>query len=379
MLESPSTQNYQIHQVHTIAEAKTFLTRVEGIQDPSKHAFMFDLDNMLVKTKDVSLGGDQWFRYMFGKFRAFLSDSISMALAKLIPIYNKAHVYVPVQPVEQETVELIKALQDKGCVVFANTSRGADINGPTQRQMQEIGVDFNRGVFKDRVIWFNDDRSKPQAIINGVLHCSGGSNKGACLVSMLNHFGLDLQSMAFFDDKRAYIDNVIDALQAHSLYQSIQFVGFEYLHCLEEIKHVDWPVSLKQYEKLGITLSDDEARALIHQEDSKRQEMYLRPKGQGQAVLFTQNEQVKKALKELGIKHKAEFENFFDGTRGFSVRVRCHNPAELADVTGQLLSRGIRVLSKEDYVEMQNRKLEAFMGQAKEGQLDVRMNPVALR
>ena len=184
-----------------------------------------DLDNTLVKMID-DRGRDQWFDAMinYAKARGVPPE---LATAKILQLYFSLHLEKNLQLTEVDAHELIIHLQAAGKKVIALTLRSLPLKDRTVQQLAQLNIAFSKIIPHDEVAieGFKDAR-----YAHGILFCSG-NNKGDVLMRFLDQQGHAPRSIIFVDDKKKYLDMV----QKHAHERKIEFLGFRYGGCDEEV------------------------------------------------------------------------------------------------------------------------------------------------
>lgn len=242
-----------IHEIQNIKEALSF------IKEDS--CLIYDLDKTIFDTAQY-LGGDNWFRdHLSGHVKE--GKSFKDALHLTLPIYLEVQKKSKVEPVEENTVQLIADLQKKH-TSFALTSRDGQLSEATLSQLKSLGLSFNQDLFENQRLEIN--AQEHQELLGGVIFCAGGRNKGMCLEKVFEHLDWKPKHIVFIDDVRDYLANVEKMAEKHD----ITFTGLRYGYADVRPQSHNDKVAQKQLELYQNPLrSDEEAIALIRAQTRK--------------------------------------------------------------------------------------------------------------
>lgn len=185
-------------------------------------------------------GGDMWASYEITK----LVDegyTFKDALAQILPFYFKLTHHVEVKPVEPNTPQIIKQLQDAGITVIACTVRSIQISDRTVAQLKAIGIDLAHSAFGYGEILAHDFS---YCYKDGVIFCSSfcpqdslfftDSNKGTVLKYILEHFEHTPTKVIVIDDREKYLHQIKSVL-----HPDVEFIGIRYGHLDEKVANFD--------------------------------------------------------------------------------------------------------------------------------------------
>lgn len=198
------------------------------IVDVHKHSVdqqtlvLFDLDQTVFEvTGHVH---EHWFSHMLNHARMLGHDDES-ALKTVVPLYCNEMSQAPaVIPVEPETVDVIRQLQTRGFSVIGLTARGTELISSTQKQLNNIGVNFDLTKIAPHNLIIPMTRGN--AIFeHGILFC-GPNNKGDALKALLDAVAYKPTKIVFIDDKEHHLKSVMNMAQQ----RGIDFVGIRYSH-----------------------------------------------------------------------------------------------------------------------------------------------------
>ncbi len=190
---------------------------------------IFDIDNTIGKPP-TELGSDQWF---YAKVKQFelagknIDEAIQLTLPELFHI--QFHSWM--EPVEKDTVQVIKNLQDKGVTVIALTARSLELTQRTIEQLHRMGVYFTKTDPYECPLTHGHGHGKAGLYIDGIIF-SGNHSKGEMIVSWFNQIDYRPKKIIFVDDKLKNVESVEKAL--HN--RDYPFIGIRYGHEDELVK-----------------------------------------------------------------------------------------------------------------------------------------------
>lgn len=219
-------------------------------------ALVWDIDNTILETNQL-LGSDQWFAHFISEKLKNMSidEAVQEALKVYVPVQQKTAIKV----VEPEVIDLIHKAQQRDKVTFCLTSRGDYIEKATIEQLDQLGLNFNQGVFKDKRYCLFEETQR--TLSHGIIFAEGGRNKGKCLQKTLELLGsYKPKRIVMIDDKLSYLENV----QQVCAKLEIEFVGLRYGYLDEKIARLNVDIVKMQLEKYNHPiLSDEEAQVLV--------------------------------------------------------------------------------------------------------------------
>lgn len=191
-----------------------------------------DIDNTILRpTKVEDLGSDQWFRKILQ--RAF--EKIPQrphALNSAIKLHQNVQKLITVKPVEADTPNIIKILQDLKLTTLVVTARKYSFSEVTFKQLNDAGLSFSQDKNeKPFAFWMNGKRV---AYRNGVLFCDG-VDKGLCLVEYLKRKRHVSREIVMLDDSIDNLENVRKVMQS----ENYNFHGLRYNHLDERVSKFD--------------------------------------------------------------------------------------------------------------------------------------------
>lgn len=171
----------------------------------------FDLDNTVIRPTHVEdLGSDQWFANLFQYAIEVLSDPEQARLLTLA-LTDYIQGLIDVKPVDANTPEIIKRLQDIKIPVLGLTGRGIGIANTTFDQLHKINVSFTKyspGIkmklnvpeYPNREVYYQD----------GIIFCDG-ADKGKCLIEFFKQQKLKY-NVVMMDDVKKNLLHVKEAV-----------------------------------------------------------------------------------------------------------------------------------------------------------------------
>lgn len=167
---------------------------------------IFDLDNTLLRAELV-MARDECFDARL-KQELATGLAIKPACDKVLPAYFEAMQVTPVSLVDENSVVMIKELQERGIVVIALTARSPHVlEECTLRQLESVGINFRiTSPTHEKDLNFAEltDRADFKG---GVIFC-GCNDKGKVLERFFNETGLHPDQIIFADDKEKNLSAV---------------------------------------------------------------------------------------------------------------------------------------------------------------------------
>jgi Protein of unknown function (DUF2608) len=209
-------------------DIRSILNHVYDTHHHKEILVVLDIDNTIAHVKD-GFGGDEWFSAMLNNHVAKGID-FKTAVAEILPLYTKIQNTIWLDPVQQETVRLIRFLQDIGIAVMAITARSFPLLNRTIEQLQHLDIDLSRSALSRETIDFNlyDVAQYRHGILFG-----GQNNKGELLIKFFETINYHPNKVIFIDDKLKYVEQVDESMQA----VHIPYVGIRYSHLDEKVKN----------------------------------------------------------------------------------------------------------------------------------------------
>lgn len=200
---------------------------------------VFDIDNTLLTT-EMDLGGDAWFSWQEEKLKNNdTQDLVAPDFNGLLRVQGYLYSLGQMRPPEAMTPSMVHLFQAQGHPVFMLTSRGAEFQNFTQRELERNGYNAAatapgpQGGFASRFLPYNLGapqqacllpeelkawglkEAKPSVYEDGVFYTSG-QHKGAMLRSLLCKVRKTYPAIVFVDDTEKHVDRVLKSYEAYN-------------------------------------------------------------------------------------------------------------------------------------------------------------------
>ncbi|MBS1988372.1 DUF2608 domain-containing protein [Candidatus Dependentiae bacterium] len=190
-----------------IIESDDIWSVKENIDSNAKHpVVIFDIDNTLLRAELVMARDECFDARLKQELAAGLA--IKPACDKVLPGYFEAMQVTHVSLVDENSVAMIKELQERGIVVIALTARSPHVlEECTLRQLESVGINFritSPTHEKDLNFAGLTDRADFKG---GVIFC-GCNDKGKVLERFFNETDLHPDQIIFTDDKEKNLSAV---------------------------------------------------------------------------------------------------------------------------------------------------------------------------
>lgn len=239
---------------------------------------IFDVDQVLIERSCKVFWGKTEKEH--GQWLNKLYDEV-FKKAKHDPFYYFSIMLSQDTPViiEPYIADIIGQLQNRGVTVIAltTTNTGSCFTIPSLpiwrfNKLKEVGIDFSTpGItnmeFPELPSKSPEESGKYPVFYNGILY-TGDASKGDVLTAFLEHTKLKPTRVIFFDDKRANLESVSQAM--HNL--GIPFTGYEYLGGSYIPGELDKELASYQLHYLidhETWLSEDEAKVWLNQSTTR--------------------------------------------------------------------------------------------------------------
>ncbi len=202
---------------------------------------VFDICNTL-GAPPTDLASDQWFSALFNQG---LNDGhpVDEALSAALAPYCYAQHHSWLEPIEADTVDTVKSLQQHGITVIALTARGLYLFYRTLEQLSKIDIDFTHTSPRDPVAPYG---VKNQSLYSHGIIFAGALNKGDVLKHWLKQLRFQPKKIIFVDDKLKNIKSVANAMKT----TNSSFVGIRYGHLDKRVKDFDMHKTEQEYQAL---------------------------------------------------------------------------------------------------------------------------------
>jgi hypothetical protein len=225
-------------------EAKPYLEDI----DPST-LVVFDVDSVLIIPKPIELHP-----FIFEKYDSIV-NKLFEPLSKLQKHFLNHNIAAhPAILVEQLCVSFIEELQNKKIPVVALTAakkgkfnnEGIDFHIVRYNQLNLLGIDFSKNLFKDDDFTnLNDTLGDYPGIRKGIIYSCGLDNEKGIVLTAFLEKNKNVKKVVLFDDKLKHLYSVSKSLKEH--FPDIQLLNFHY-QGIKKLK-LSKNVSEKQFEK----------------------------------------------------------------------------------------------------------------------------------
>lgn len=200
----------------------------------------WDIDHTAIRSTS-HVGSDHWFGDLVKRLVA-KGHTFEEAVNQVKPHYYAAHDAITVIPVEPETIEVIKSLQDKHPTI-AITKRSPGMETRTREQLTAHDIIFSKTApHKESFIFNICDDGK---FVDGHLLCANNHKHDA-----FKHFrsktSIQVDVLVMIDDRRDYLEK----FEIFCIEEKIAFLGVHYTHLEDWVKTYDYEQTRQEYIKL---------------------------------------------------------------------------------------------------------------------------------
>jgi hypothetical protein len=172
---------------------------------------VFDIDNTLL-AMEQDLGSDQW--YYWQKDLAEQDPCSAALVSNRFAVQGAMYFASAMRPTQPDAAAQLKTIQDAGLPVIALTSRGADYQLQTFRELRRNGMTFWPNALPPRHGWpgafIPQDGTRPTLYQDGVF-LTAGQHKGLMLRALLKQTGFSSpEIIVIVDDKAENLDAVME-------------------------------------------------------------------------------------------------------------------------------------------------------------------------
>lgn len=232
---------------------------------------VFDLDNTVFESTR-ELGSHQWFVNLCEHAFKVITDKVQ-AINVALELYHLVQHHTQVQPVQENTVKIIKLLQDINIPVIALTARGSEIITPTLRQLNHIGIDFSRNweIFNNRTIELSND-----AVVfhQGIIFCSG-RNKGKSFDDFFTHLSkyekCFPEHVVMAEDTLKHLISVEETVKSHGA----SFTGLRYNNLDKKAEDFNHMIAIQQLIELSEAFPEQHKKLLTILKFKSEEGMHL--------------------------------------------------------------------------------------------------------
>lgn len=197
----------------SISDVQNFILKKSAEVGADAVLVVFDFDNTLMAMNN-DLGSDQWYTWQSAvlkngdKKQAMVKDR-----AQLFDLHFKLFALGEMHPVEKETANVVKRVQDMKISSFILTSRGSEFRSDTELELERGEMNFAKsapgpeGGYALRFLPEGIEGARPVSYQNGILMGSG-QHKGILLRAILKKTGAKYKSIIVVDDTLKNIENI---------------------------------------------------------------------------------------------------------------------------------------------------------------------------
>lgn len=214
---------------------------------PENVLIVSDIDNTLL-TNNGGLGGDIWYQWQRGKLA--LKPSPEQTVSCLFEdVIGMLYELSPMALTESQVPGLIKQWQAQGNPMMLLTSRSPDYRSPTERELNNKGIDASLTALApsgEADVTYRELLAREMSYSRGIMMTTG-MHKGDMLAWILAKTGREFDAIVFIDDSQHNIDNMHERWQ----HESVDMRVFHYTH-----------VEAERVETFGQVLSAEQANDL---------------------------------------------------------------------------------------------------------------------
>ena len=246
---SPARLNegVMIEEVTTFNQIAPVVQTLNQQYKPENVLIVSDIDNTLL-TNNGGLGGDIWYQWQRGKLAVKPSpeQTVSCLFEDVIGMLYELS---PMALTESQVPGLIEQLQAQGNPMMLLTSRSPDYRSPTERELNNKGIDASLTALApsgETDVTYRELLAREMSYSRGIMMTTG-MHKGDMLAWILAKTGREFDAIVFIDDSQHNIDNMHERWQ----HESVDMRVFHYTH-----------VEAERVETFGQVLSAEQANDL---------------------------------------------------------------------------------------------------------------------
>ncbi len=219
---------------------------------PENVLIVSDIDNTLL-TNNGGLGGDIWYQWQRGKLAVKPSpeQTVSCLFEDVIGMLYELS---PMALTEPQVPGLIEQWQAQGNPIMLLTSRSPDYRSPTERELNNKGIDASLTALApsgEADVTYRELLAREMSYSRGIMMTTG-MHKGDMLAWILAKTGREFDAIVFIDDSQHNIDNMHERWQ----HESVDMRVFHYTH-----------VEAERVETFGQVLNAEQANDLASDYD----------------------------------------------------------------------------------------------------------------
>ncbi len=248
LIEQPKIQdNNDLNTVVSAADSFSSQFPTEDI------LIVFDLDNTLL-TMDSALGSVAWYDW-----QADMADLEGCQPGELVNRFaaqGLLYFLGSMQPVQDDTADIVHALQQSGYPVMVLTARGHDYYLSTLRELNRNNLSFDALLAppagQHPKPFTPPEAARPVRYQQGVLMVAG-QHKGQMLMDLYSHLNLPLpKAVVMADDSLENLEN----MQTTLTQANIPYRLFRYSLADAKVGAFDAASATSQWQRLSLTLND---------------------------------------------------------------------------------------------------------------------------
>lgn len=240
-------QGVMIEEVSSFNQIAPVVQSLNQQYKPENVLIVSDIDNTLL-TNNGGLGGDIWYQWQRGKLAVKPSpeQTVSCLFEDVIGMLYELS---PMALTESQVPGLIEQWQAQGNPMMLLTSRSPDYRSPTERELNNKGIDASLTALApsgDTDVTYRELLAREMSYSRGIMMTTG-MHKGDMLAWILAKTGREFDAIVFIDDSQHNIDNMHERWQ----HESVDMRVFHYTH-----------VEAERVETFGQVLSAEQANDL---------------------------------------------------------------------------------------------------------------------
>lgn len=173
---------------------------------------VFDIDNTLL-AMEQDLGSDQW--YYWQKSLEESDPCNSMRVDDLLTTQGALYFASAMRPVQDNTAELVRRMQDAGLKMIALTSRGPEYRLATFRELRRNDLSFWPSAWSPARGYggpFVPEGGQREALYEDGVFMTAGQHKGVMLRALLDRSGQPYPELIIaIDDKQEHLNDLMSS------------------------------------------------------------------------------------------------------------------------------------------------------------------------
>ncbi len=225
--------------------------------------FLVDLDNTVFQATQA-LGHVNWLQHEVQK-QMNEGKSREEAFYSLYPLWKKTQMMTDVTPIEVNFLKIIQQLQNNNIVVMGLTQRQLFVIPETLRQLDSLGVTFQKTApLKETINFFGKE---PALYTQGILFIGDFNTKGDIFRTFLKQLEQKPKKIVFIDDKRENVEELAKV----AMLEEIEYIGAHYT-AIERGQQIYFP-ELAEYQLnfFDNIMSNEEALLFLSQANENQE------------------------------------------------------------------------------------------------------------